>query len=162
MNKYIKRNIQYMRHIASLAIRLAQWELYPPLFFTVLTVRKSVLLCNYKLWSLSAHQQKSLPALRLSLLNSQQSLIQPPQQGVKPVPGSTPPAIVPGPAVRIRQPNSVGTTTGASALPAGTLGHAAAMVCIDRPSWYRLNYSHSLHLGKEYKHKIYYRYWLLM
>uniref|UniRef100_A0A3B3ZVE0 TAFH domain-containing protein n=1 Tax=Periophthalmus magnuspinnatus TaxID=409849 RepID=A0A3B3ZVE0_9GOBI len=32
--------------------------------------------------------KKSLPALRLSLLNSQQSLTQPPQQGVKPVPGS--------------------------------------------------------------------------
>uniref|UniRef100_UPI0037E86141 transcription initiation factor TFIID subunit 4-like n=1 Tax=Semicossyphus pulcher TaxID=241346 RepID=UPI0037E86141 len=71
--------------------------------------------------------KKSLPALRLSLLNSQQSLTQPPQQGVKPAPGGTPPAIVAGPAVRIRHPNSVSTTTGASALPGGTLGHAAAM-----------------------------------
>ncbi|XP_028257061.1 transcription initiation factor TFIID subunit 4 isoform X1 [Parambassis ranga] len=71
--------------------------------------------------------KKSLPALRLSLLNSQQSLTQPPQQGVKPAPCGTPPAIVAGPAVRIRHPNSVSTTTGASALPAGTLGHAAAM-----------------------------------
>ncbi|KAG7242581.1 hypothetical protein INR49_020294 [Caranx melampygus] len=71
--------------------------------------------------------KKSLPALRLSLLNSQQSLTQPPQQGVKPAPGGVPPAIVAGPAVRIRHPNSVSTTTGASALPAGTLGHAAAM-----------------------------------
>uniref|UniRef100_A0A3B3CDG8 Transcription initiation factor TFIID subunit 4-like n=1 Tax=Oryzias melastigma TaxID=30732 RepID=A0A3B3CDG8_ORYME len=44
--------------------------------------------------------KKSLPALRLSLLNSQQSLTQPPQQGIKPAPGSTPPAIVAGPAVR--------------------------------------------------------------
>uniref|UniRef100_A0A3P9JL92 Transcription initiation factor TFIID subunit 4 n=1 Tax=Oryzias latipes TaxID=8090 RepID=A0A3P9JL92_ORYLA len=71
--------------------------------------------------------KKSLPALRLSLLNSQQSLTQPPQQGVKPAPGSTPPAIVAGPAVRISHPNSVSTTPGATALPAGTLGHAAAM-----------------------------------
>ncbi|KAM7014749.1 transcription initiation factor TFIID subunit 4 isoform 1-T1 [Tautogolabrus adspersus] len=71
--------------------------------------------------------KKSLPALRLSLLSSQQTLTQPPQQGVKPAPGSTPPAIVAGPAVRIRHPNSVSTTTGASALPGGTLGHAAAM-----------------------------------
>ncbi|RVE74810.1 hypothetical protein OJAV_G00025880 [Oryzias javanicus] len=71
--------------------------------------------------------KKSLPALRLSLLNSQQSLTQPPQQGVKPAPGSTPPAIVAGPAVRISHPNSVSTTAGAGALPAGTLGHAAAM-----------------------------------
>ncbi|XP_069029504.1 transcription initiation factor TFIID subunit 4-like isoform X2 [Embiotoca jacksoni] len=68
--------------------------------------------------------KKSLPALRLSLLNSQQSLTQPPQQGVKPVPGGPPPAIMAGPAVRIRHPNSVSTTTGASA---GTLGHATAM-----------------------------------
>ncbi|XP_060898173.1 transcription initiation factor TFIID subunit 4-like isoform X3 [Labrus mixtus] len=71
--------------------------------------------------------KKSLPALRLSLLNSQHSLTQPPQQGVKPAPGSTPPAIAVGPAVRMRHPNSVSTTTGASALPGGTLGHAAAM-----------------------------------
>ncbi|KAF6731036.1 Transcription initiation factor TFIID subunit 4 [Oryzias melastigma] len=71
--------------------------------------------------------KKSLPALRLSLLNSQQSLTQPPQQGIKPAPGSTPPAIVAGPAVRISHPNSVSTTPGAGALPAGTLGHAAAM-----------------------------------
>ncbi|XP_071393205.1 transcription initiation factor TFIID subunit 4-like [Centroberyx affinis] len=71
--------------------------------------------------------KKSLPALRLSLLNSQQSLTQPPQQGVKPAPGGTPPAIVAGPAVRVRHPNSVSTTTGASALPAGTVGHPAAM-----------------------------------
>lgn len=78
--------------------------------------------------SLFARQQKSLPALRLSLLNSQQSLTQPPQQGVKPAPGGTPPAIVAGPAVRIRHPNSVSTTAGASALPTGTLGHTAAMV----------------------------------
>ncbi|KAF7658422.1 hypothetical protein LDENG_00012750 [Lucifuga dentata] len=70
--------------------------------------------------------KKSLPALRLSLLNSQHSLIQPPQQGVKPVPGSTPPATIAGSAVRIRHPNSVNTATGAT-LPAGTLGHAAAM-----------------------------------
>ncbi|KAM4597449.1 transcription initiation factor TFIID subunit 4 isoform 4-T4 [Fundulus diaphanus] len=71
--------------------------------------------------------KKSLPALRLSLLNSQQSLTQPLQQGVKPAAGGTPPAMVAGPAVRIRHPNSVSTTAGASALPAGTLGHAAAM-----------------------------------
>ncbi|XP_065809220.1 transcription initiation factor TFIID subunit 4 isoform X1 [Labrus bergylta] len=71
--------------------------------------------------------KKSLPALRLSLLNSQHSLTQPPQQGVKPAPGSTPPAIAAGPAVRMRHPNSVSTTTGASALPGGTLGHAAAV-----------------------------------
>ncbi|XP_028297560.1 transcription initiation factor TFIID subunit 4 isoform X2 [Gouania willdenowi] len=71
--------------------------------------------------------KKSLPALRLSLLNSQQSLTQPPQQGVKPVPAGSPPAIVTGPAVRIRHPNSVSNTTCASVLPAGTLGHAAAM-----------------------------------
>ncbi|XP_054588585.1 transcription initiation factor TFIID subunit 4 isoform X2 [Nothobranchius furzeri] len=69
--------------------------------------------------------KKSLPALRLSLLNSQQSLTQPLQQGVKPAAGGTPPAaIVAGPAVRIRHPNSVSTT---GALPAGTLGHTAAM-----------------------------------
>ncbi|XP_072236260.1 transcription initiation factor TFIID subunit 4-like isoform X1 [Leuresthes tenuis] len=71
--------------------------------------------------------KKSLPALRLSLLNSQQSLTQPPQQGVKPLPGGTPPAIVAGPAVRLRHPNSVSTIAGASTLPAGTLGPAAAM-----------------------------------
>ncbi|KAM9766165.1 transcription initiation factor TFIID subunit 4 isoform 3-T3 [Menidia menidia] len=71
--------------------------------------------------------KKSLPALRLSLLNSQQSLTQPPQQGVKPPCGGTPPAIVAGPAVRIRHPNSVSTIAGASALPAGTLGPQAAM-----------------------------------
>lgn len=78
--------------------------------------------------SLSVHQQKSLPALRLSLLNSQQSLTQPPQQGVKTAPCGTPPAMVTGPAVRIHHPNSVSTTGGASALPTGTLGHAGAMV----------------------------------
>uniref|UniRef100_A0A3B5M062 TAFH domain-containing protein n=1 Tax=Xiphophorus couchianus TaxID=32473 RepID=A0A3B5M062_9TELE len=72
--------------------------------------------------------KKSLPALRLSLLNSQQSLTQPLQQGVKPAAGGTPPAMVAGPAVRIRHPNSVSTTAGASVLPAGTIGHAAAMV----------------------------------
>ncbi|XP_054892654.1 transcription initiation factor TFIID subunit 4-like isoform X3 [Poeciliopsis prolifica] len=71
--------------------------------------------------------KKSLPALRLSLLNSQQSLTQPLQQGVKPAAGGTPPAMVAGPAVRIRHPNSVSTTAGASVLPAGTVGHAAAM-----------------------------------
>ncbi|XP_077419139.1 transcription initiation factor TFIID subunit 4 isoform X1 [Vanacampus margaritifer] len=64
--------------------------------------------------------KKSLPALRLSLLNSQHSLIQPPQQGIKPaVP------IASGPAVHVRPPNSVGTTTGANTLPHGTMGHAA-------------------------------------
>lgn len=84
---------------------------------------------------LSARQQKSLPALRLSLLNSQQSLTQPPQQGVKPAPGGTPPAIVAGPAVRIRHPNSVSGTAGAGALPTGTLGHAAAMVRTRWSSW---------------------------
>ncbi|KAJ0056239.1 hypothetical protein NL108_004524 [Boleophthalmus pectinirostris] len=62
--------------------------------------------------------KKSLPALRLSLLNSQQSLTQPPQQGIKPVPSSVAPAIVTGPAVRTRHPNSVTTTIGASTLPA--------------------------------------------
>lgn len=92
----------------------------------------SVLLYDYNLWPFSAHQQKSLPALRLSLLNSQQSLTQPPQQGVKPVPGGTPPAIVAGPAVCIRHPNSISTTTGAGALPAGTLGHA--VVCMGQMS----------------------------
>ncbi|KAM6942993.1 transcription initiation factor TFIID subunit 4 [Xenentodon cancila] len=71
--------------------------------------------------------KKSLPALRLSLLNSQQSLTQPLQQGVKPAPGTTPPAIMSGPAVRISHPNSISTPGGASALPTGTLGHAAAM-----------------------------------
>lgn len=80
-----------------------------------------------------ACQQKSLPALRLSLLNSQQSLIQPPQQGVKPAPGGVPPAIVTGPGVRIRHPNSVSTTTGATALPTGTLGHVGAMVRTQTP-----------------------------
>ncbi|XP_068179020.1 transcription initiation factor TFIID subunit 4-like isoform X1 [Antennarius striatus] len=69
--------------------------------------------------------KKSLPALRLSLLNSQHSLTQPQQQGIKPAPGSTPPAIVTGPAVRIRHPNSVSTAAGA--LPAGTMGHAATV-----------------------------------
>lgn len=100
----------------------------------------SALLFHYKLWpvslslSLLVHQQKSLPALRLSLLNSQQSLTQPLQPGVKPAPGGTPPAIVAGPAVRIRHPNSVSTTVGASALPTGTLGHAAGMVCMEQSS----------------------------
>ncbi|MEQ2194729.1 hypothetical protein XENOCAPTIV_002131 [Xenoophorus captivus] len=77
------------------------------------------------------HHEKSLPALRLSLLNSQQSLTQPLQQGVKPAAGSTPPAMVVGPAVRIRHPNSISTTAGATVLPAGTIGHAAAMVCTE-------------------------------
>ncbi|XP_015253143.1 PREDICTED: transcription initiation factor TFIID subunit 4-like isoform X2 [Cyprinodon variegatus] len=71
--------------------------------------------------------KKSLPALRLSLLNSQQSLTQPLQQGVKPAAGGAPPAMVAGPAVRIRHPNSVSTTVGVGALPTGTVGHAAAM-----------------------------------
>ncbi|XP_047219893.1 transcription initiation factor TFIID subunit 4-like isoform X4 [Girardinichthys multiradiatus] len=71
--------------------------------------------------------KKSLPALRLSLLNSQQSLTQPLQQGVKPAAGSTPPAMVAGPAVRIRHPNSISTPAGATVLPAGTIGHAAPM-----------------------------------
>ncbi|XP_037549919.1 transcription initiation factor TFIID subunit 4-like [Nematolebias whitei] len=71
--------------------------------------------------------KKSLPALRLSLLNSQHSLTQPLQQGVKPAACGTPPAIVTGPAVRIRHPNSISTTVSATALPAGTLGHTAAM-----------------------------------
>lgn len=102
----------------------------------------TVWLYDYKLWPLSARQQKSLPALRLSLLNSQQSLTQPPQQGVKPVPSGTPPAIIAGPAVCIRHPNSVSTTTGASALPAGTLGHAAAMVCMEQISSNRLLHRH--------------------
>ncbi|XP_058485463.1 transcription initiation factor TFIID subunit 4-like isoform X3 [Solea solea] len=69
--------------------------------------------------------KKSLPALRLSLLNSQHSMT--PQQGVKPAPGGVPPAIVTGPAVHIRHTNSVSTTPGASVLPTGTHGHAAAM-----------------------------------
>ncbi|KAK7913508.1 hypothetical protein WMY93_013719 [Mugilogobius chulae] len=68
--------------------------------------------------------KKSLPALRLSLLNSQQSLTQPPQQGVKPVPGSVAPAIMTGPAVCTRHPNSVTTAIGASTLHAG---HATAV-----------------------------------
>ncbi|XP_068587983.1 transcription initiation factor TFIID subunit 4-like [Cebidichthys violaceus] len=76
---------------------------------------------------LSARQQKSLPALRLSLLNSQQTLTPPPQQGVKPAPGGPPPAVAAGPAVRVRHPNSVSVTTGAGALPAGTPGHAAGV-----------------------------------
>lgn len=105
-----------------------------------------VLLFDYKLWPLSARQQKSLPALRLSLLNSQQSLTQPPQQGVKPAPCGTPPAIVAGPAVRIRHPNSVSTSAGASALPAGTLGHAAAVVCMGLTSWSRSQRTLSYHM----------------
>uniref|UniRef100_A0A3Q2E6F2 Transcription initiation factor TFIID subunit 4-like n=1 Tax=Cyprinodon variegatus TaxID=28743 RepID=A0A3Q2E6F2_CYPVA len=76
--------------------------------------------------------KKSLPALRLSLLNSQQSLTQPLQQGVKPAAGGAPPAMVAGPAVRIRHPNSVSTTVGVGALPTGTVGHAAAMVCTEQ------------------------------
>lgn len=91
-----------------------------------------LLYCPKTLVSPSVHQQKSLPALRLSLLNSQQSLTQPPQQGVKTASGGTPPAMVTGPAVRVHHPNSVSTTGGASALPTGTLGHAGAMVCMMR------------------------------
>ncbi|CAG01222.1 unnamed protein product [Tetraodon nigroviridis] len=72
--------------------------------------------------------KKSLPALRLSLLNSQQSLTQPPQQGVKTAPGGTPTAMVTGPAVRIHHPNSISTTGGANVLPTGTLaGHSGAV-----------------------------------
>lgn len=121
-------------------------------FFTVYGIFScmSVLPSDYKLWPPSVRQQKSLPALRLSLLNSQQSLTQPPQQGVKPVPGGTPPAVVAGPAVCIRHPNSVTSSTGASALPAGTLGHAAAMVCMEHASLKRLpaqtHFPHYLHL----------------
>ncbi|KAJ8340626.1 hypothetical protein SKAU_G00352590 [Synaphobranchus kaupii] len=65
--------------------------------------------------------KKSLPALRLSLLSSQQSLTQPLQQ-VKPVPGGTAPGLVSGPTVRARHPNSVSTTV-SGALP----GHGSAM-----------------------------------
>ncbi|KAJ8272291.1 hypothetical protein COCON_G00111500 [Conger conger] len=65
--------------------------------------------------------KKSLPALRLSLLNSQQSLTQPLPQ-VKPVPGGTAPGLVPGPTVRARHPNSV-STTAPGALP----GHGSTM-----------------------------------
>lgn len=108
----------------------------------------SVLLST--LASLSARQQKSLPALRLSLLSSQQSLTPPPQQGVKPVPGGPPPAIAAGPAVRIHHPNSVSVTTGASALPAGTHGHAAAMVCTARTRWNRLQCRHIVYIYSLY------------
>ncbi|XP_067105625.1 transcription initiation factor TFIID subunit 4-like [Osmerus mordax] len=66
--------------------------------------------------------KKSLPALRLSLLSSQHSLTQPPQQQ-KPPPAASMPAIVAGPAVRVRQPNSI-AATGAGALP---VGHTAAL-----------------------------------
>ncbi|MBN3279526.1 TAF4 factor, partial [Polyodon spathula] len=67
--------------------------------------------------------KKSLPALRLSLLNSQQSLIQTQQpaqlQQAKPTPSSQPvslstgtvPTIAGGPTVKISQPNTTTTTS---------------------------------------------------
>ncbi|KPP67170.1 hypothetical protein Z043_114263 [Scleropages formosus] len=73
--------------------------------------------------------KKSLPALRLSLLSSQQSLTQPPPQ-VKPAPGvplagaSTVPTIVAGPTVRVRQPNS-GTLP--AVLPGAAHGNTATL-----------------------------------
>uniref|UniRef100_A0AAV2LSR1 TAFH domain-containing protein n=1 Tax=Knipowitschia caucasica TaxID=637954 RepID=A0AAV2LSR1_KNICA len=69
--------------------------------------------------------KKSLPALRLSLLNSQQSLTQPPQLGVKPVAGSVAPAVMTGPSVRTRHPNSVTTSISTSSLPASAMGFKA-------------------------------------
>ncbi|XP_070986233.1 transcription initiation factor TFIID subunit 4-like isoform X2 [Oncorhynchus clarkii lewisi] len=67
--------------------------------------------------------KKSLPALRLSLLNIQHSLIQPlPQAKATPTTGTSS-AIMAGPAVRGRLPNSV-STTGASV---GAQGHTAAL-----------------------------------
>ncbi|KAL6112742.1 garre1 [Pungitius sinensis] len=71
--------------------------------------------------------KKSLPALRLSLMNSQQSPTPSQQQGVKPPPCGAPPTLASGPAVRARHPNSVSITTGAGAPPAGAPGHAAAV-----------------------------------
>uniref|UniRef100_A0A8C7GF78 TAFH domain-containing protein n=1 Tax=Oncorhynchus kisutch TaxID=8019 RepID=A0A8C7GF78_ONCKI len=70
--------------------------------------------------------KKSLPALRLSLLNIQHSLIQPlPQAKATPTPTTgTSSAIMAVPAVRGRLPNSV-STTGASV---GAQGHIAALV----------------------------------
>uniref|UniRef100_A0A4W5LDK0 TAFH domain-containing protein n=1 Tax=Hucho hucho TaxID=62062 RepID=A0A4W5LDK0_9TELE len=71
--------------------------------------------------------KKSLPALRLSLLNIQHSLIQPlPQAKATPTTGTSP-AIMAGPAVRGRLPNSV-STTGASV---GAQGHTAALVVLE-------------------------------
>ncbi|XP_052340388.1 transcription initiation factor TFIID subunit 4 isoform X1 [Oncorhynchus keta] len=67
--------------------------------------------------------KKSLPALRLSLLNIQHSLIQPlPQAKATPTTGTSS-AIMAVPAVRGRLPNSV-STTGASV---GAQGHTAAL-----------------------------------
>ncbi|KAM6980437.1 LOW QUALITY PROTEIN: transcription initiation factor TFIID subunit 4 [Aplochiton taeniatus] len=71
--------------------------------------------------------KKSLPALRLSLLSSQHSLAQPLQQGAKATPAGTTPAVVAGPAVRVRHPNSFSSSPGAGALPVGAQGHAAAL-----------------------------------
>ncbi|XP_037307720.2 transcription initiation factor TFIID subunit 4 isoform X2 [Pungitius pungitius] len=71
--------------------------------------------------------KKSLPALRLSLMNSQQSPTPSQQQGVKPPPCGAPPTLASGPAVRARHPNSVSITPGAGAPPAGAPGHAAAV-----------------------------------
>ncbi|KAL1007415.1 hypothetical protein UPYG_G00086500 [Umbra pygmaea] len=67
--------------------------------------------------------KKSLPALRLSLLNSQQSLT-PPLQHAKTIPTTvTAPAVVGSPAVRGRLPNN-GSTMGASV---GAQGQSAAL-----------------------------------
>ncbi|KAJ7994927.1 hypothetical protein DPEC_G00254590 [Dallia pectoralis] len=67
--------------------------------------------------------KKSLPALRLSLLNSQQSLTQPLQQAkATPTTGCST-AVVCSPAVRGRLPNSA-STMGASG---GAQGHTAAL-----------------------------------
>ncbi|KAG7467885.1 hypothetical protein MATL_G00136910 [Megalops atlanticus] len=70
--------------------------------------------------------KKSLPALRLSLLNSQQSLTQPLQQAklglaAPPAAASTLPVT---PTVRPRHPNSVSTTV-PGVLPGGAQGHVA-------------------------------------
>ncbi|KAG7454067.1 hypothetical protein MATL_G00263940 [Megalops atlanticus] len=75
--------------------------------------------------------KKSLPALRLLLLNSQQLLTQPlPQVKLAPAaPQATTgamPAIVTGPTVRVRHPNSVSTTM-CSVLPGAVQGHAPAL-----------------------------------
>ncbi|KPP64581.1 transcription initiation factor TFIID subunit 4-like [Scleropages formosus] len=71
--------------------------------------------------------KKSLPALRLSLLNSQQSLTQPPAQQAKPSTGPVP-TIVAGPTVRVRHPVPNSVAGGVpSVLPSAAHGHTTTL-----------------------------------
>uniref|UniRef100_H3CYU9 TAFH domain-containing protein n=1 Tax=Tetraodon nigroviridis TaxID=99883 RepID=H3CYU9_TETNG len=107
------------------------WVTMKKLFFaTLFTLLKLMSMIIAAVWTKhvinnSVLNGQTLPTL-LQII--QQSLTQPPQQGVKTAPGGTPTAMVTGPAVRIHHPNSISTTGGANVLPTGTLaGHSGAV-----------------------------------